>query len=805
MAKAIASSNILRGALAAAVIIIFVVAGTEPAHAVNPCCDVTAINPATHVVTAREVRSGRLFQFTVNNAAALARLRVGQAVYANFAARQVSLDGRSVAGTITAIAAAPAIPAARPGGSAPAPAATPPAPASKPTTSSSSAPNTGASTVPANISASEPTTTGAIRGATASNPPAASGNITVTNSRQSAPSVQPGALGPVARAPQIRPIGIQLPQVTVGPPQVLTAGGAISRTAIIPPGSRASRVNQNVIHLRGIEDIAAATDLPQGARDFLILHARSLPPNEVDHYIVNKQLAEQWFRDHPEPEDVHQAATHANTHAGCHAISMHCAGEAAKHAEGEAERQSEALLQQAQDEWRHVTGEVSKDWNAVEGCFADHTLQVNNIPVKFTDVTPEISLNYSRDGKTSNQYGSASGSVSGSVAFGIPMSADFNAQLDLFYIPCLPFAVRPRSLGASGVLSTGNVLQTSVAASGQFDQLFTIPPTGGPRIPIEVFPIVIAGVPVAEMDVSVYFDGTLEVDGKGNFRGDAKLESKHLTNFDFACSGSGCALHQQNVSLPVTTTESAQIQGRLHIKPAVYAALQLDFDVDALSARAGPQPYLLGEIYGCSSTTASQTQGGPSTAQERYALTADLDWGLELRAEALVGNKKVGEKKWNLLQRHIAFRDLAHSNALVPAVSAGAQLVSGEPIPFAMQMPACYPYTDPIEYRVRWSGGAVASNGVPANSAPLRTPAILAASRKQPASAPGNCTTMADQSDCWGNPLQPTALTLVWPSPGNYALSVTAVGDKHGRKFDSGASAQAQITVSQPPAPSGNR
>src|SRR5262249_35514636 len=145
------------------------------------------------------------------------------------------------------------------------------------------------------------------------------------------------------------------------------------------------------------------------------------------------------------------------------------------------------------------------------------------------------------------------------------------------------------------------------------------PPTGGPHFPIEVIPIVIAGVPVAEMDVSVYVDGTVDVNGQGTLNGAMKVQTMENTSFDFQCSGQACSLNQHSVPAPVTATESVKVDGRIHVKPAVYAALQLDFDIDLLSARAGPQPFLLGEIYGCSSTTAAQSSAGTSSSQELYA------------------------------------------------------------------------------------------------------------------------------------------------------------------------------------------
>jgi hypothetical protein len=163
---------------------------------------------------------------------------------------------------------------------------------------------------------------------------------------------------------------IVIPPVSYGPPQMISSAGPAPGGLPGRPGS----VNANVVRLRGIDGIKSATGIPQGAKDFLLMHARTLPPGEVDNYVVNAKLAEEWFKTHPGPESVKRAAAKGDGHTGCNSISVNCAEEAAKHAEDEAARQSQRLLEEAQSEWKHVTGEAEHDWNMVEGCFADQPL-----------------------------------------------------------------------------------------------------------------------------------------------------------------------------------------------------------------------------------------------------------------------------------------------------------------------------------------------------------------------------------------------------------------------------------------------
>ncbi len=58
----------------------------------EPCCNITAINGATRIVTAQG-KAGTTFQFEVKDAALLRSLRVGQAVNANFTTGQVRIHG----------------------------------------------------------------------------------------------------------------------------------------------------------------------------------------------------------------------------------------------------------------------------------------------------------------------------------------------------------------------------------------------------------------------------------------------------------------------------------------------------------------------------------------------------------------------------------------------------------------------------------------------------------------------------------------------------------------------------------------
>ena len=648
-----------------------------------PCCTITAVNAATGIVSGSVTSNANVFQFKVANKRTLAGLKVGQAVYANFTTRQVSLDGRVACCTV--------------------------------------------STGP-----SAPTT-------------ARTGAAPVTATGQHAP------LG--AKLPAI---SLALPSVGYGTPQTVSpttprVAGPLPRfEARTVRATIAGRVmTSNIIHLRGLDGIEQAPGIPDGARRLLEMHVRKLQAGEPDHYIVNLDLANQWLATHPVPDDIQPIATDANTHSGCHSFSMHCAEESAAHAADQAQH----LIDQATDSWNHASNELSKQWNTVEACFADNTLPLPDVPVKF-NTSPGMTI----DLASAVSGGGTSMRVEGSLGLSFPMESDFQARLDLFYIPCLPFVVRPKELAADGTITIGEDLKASASASGKFAKTFTIPPTGGPRIPIEVIPIVIAGVPVAEMDVSAYIEGNVAVAAQGTVAGSFEVKNPHKAAFGFACSGHGCSGSSHGLPDPTTATENASIKGTLSIRPDIFTAVQLDFDVDALSARAGPEPYLLGQAAGCVAGAAAQSTSGASSSSENHALVADLDWGVDLRAEALIAGKIVGDKYQHSFtaNKHLWFRDLAPggSTALDVLVTPVGDAVANKPATYKMRMPSCYPYTGAVHYQIAWTGGG------------------------SPAPNP-SCKWQSNGGTCDFDAGKDLLVSINWGGAGNRTLDVLAAGDKH--------------------------
>jgi len=75
--------------------------GAQGGKPLTPCCSITGIDPRMSTVTAKETATGKTFSFKATNPSLLNSLKVGQAVYANFATRQVSVDGLEPCCSIT--------------------------------------------------------------------------------------------------------------------------------------------------------------------------------------------------------------------------------------------------------------------------------------------------------------------------------------------------------------------------------------------------------------------------------------------------------------------------------------------------------------------------------------------------------------------------------------------------------------------------------------------------------------------------------------------------------------------------------
>jgi hypothetical protein len=585
-------------------------------------------------------------------------------------------------------------------------------------------------------------------------------------------------------APPVAAIGYNLPTISYGepmPPPSLTESLEVAAAAVQIPGfetvtATASiggrSANNELIVVRGRAGIDNAP-IREDARRLLAMHVDKLQLDESSVYFFDPVVATQWLNSKPAlPENIQPVeedndddGPDCDGPAAIAANPAECAQVGAERTQEAIEAELERFQERAQDHWDDATEELADVWDEALNCFSDHVLPGGTVPVRF-DITPTMTVSLSQSGAR----GSASGTLSGSVGLGIPMEADLQAKVDFFYIPCLPFVVRPRSITVTGDLTVGEQLTIDARATGEFEKTYTIPPSGGPRIPIQVIPVIIGGVPVAVIDISAYIEGEVTVAGNGDVTGNLTLSNEHLTTFDFTCGGNGCRTGNRGVptaSTPVTTTQEVTIQGEVSAKPGIYTALMVTLNGNVLGARLGPQPYLLGTAMGCGNATATQTNGGNSTGEQNAAFIADLDWGVDFRAEALVGGKVVenGTYRDSIIDpRHVWFRDLVPggSSALRAALAGPSAAATGQPAVYRLRMPSCYPYAEDTTYRVSWTGAP------------------------QPSAVPESaCSWDAANSSgrCEFDPARELELRFAWPTAGDYSLAAVLVGDDH-QNFD---------------------
>ena len=588
------------------------------------------------------------------------------------------------------------------------------------------------------------------------------------------PAIPGMAAGPAGGLGQGRPSSAKtyaLPTISVGEP-VRASGKTRARLPAV-----------KTRHLRGLDEINDSS-LAESAKIALMMHVGQLPENASNHYIVIPELAADWAKTHAVPDDMKPKKKKKKKKKCDWTHSGGCADKV----KATVQDVWDSATEEWREAWKKNTRKLAEAWNEAQECFADHTLKLADIPLRF-DLPVNFPLDVERDGKKSGGSGSASGKARGTLDVGLPVQGDFRAEVEFFYIPCLPFAVRPKSVGADGEMTVTADLRARVQADGKFDAEFMIPPGGGPAIPVAVLPIVIAGVPVAILDVSVYFDGSVRVGGEGDLDGRVRLKAPYKNDFDFSCSGRGCKGKMKRVPMPATTTEDVMLKGALYVQPAVYTALQLSLNFEALAGRAGPQPFLYGELRGCAAASGMQNTSGASTGQNFHALAFDLDWGVELRAEALVAGEQVEEFVTEVMRRqHIWFGDIAPggSTAIIPALSGPAQLGVNSSGAFTLASRPCFPYGSPVEYHVAWAGGAMPGTVA---SKPSIGGGVMTTKGGGGATS---CTLGSGTGSCKVKPGNAGTFALAWPSPGTYTVTATPVRDEHGREYKA---ERAQFTV----------
>ncbi len=446
-----------------------------------------------------------------------------------------------------------------------------------------------------------------------------------------------------------------------------------------------------------------------------------------------------------------------------------------------ADDQWDKLIAQATEQWEEIAEKLNYCTGSTDG-WKDHALTGPLSRVQFSS-SRTIPLSASR----SAEKGSLKGGVTVNVNVGVPITGDVLVGTEFFYIPCLPGVYRFKSIATEGTVTIGEQLGVSVQAQGAFNKTL---PVGEYQIPLYVIPVVINGVPVAEFDISAHLEGNVVVDIKADAKGQFTLTNLHTVRFNVDCSGQRCSAKDRkgeppSVTSSTTTSESASVGGVVTVTPKLYTALEANFDINVLTARAGPEPMLIGEGAGCLGATGTQASGAGATSAQGGSMMADLDWQVEFRAEALVLDDRVGKPYVDTIRArdHLWWKDLTPggSSALVPSVTGPAQASTGQPVEYAVRL-VCHPWNRPVKYRITWTGTA--------------SPSIVPGA--------GNpCTWGAGTGDCTFAHDRDLKFRLSWSTAGAQTLSVAMVGDAHVSRFNPAPPAR-KLTITVAAAGGGN-
>lgn len=430
------------------------------------------------------------------------------------------------------------------------------------------------------------------------------------------------------------------PDIASPKPKVSVATGPVTRTPS-RPGAHwetrrlsttvdGKRADVEVFHLRGFDGIEAA-DIPESAKAFLLTHAKTLPPDDVAHYVVNKKQIEEWARTHPMPETLKKKKeTHRKR--GCNSISMKCAKEGVKHVSKEVSKQTEALRQEARREWDDVSREVGRGLKMAEGalreCFADHPVKSGPIRVPPLDIPTKVRV-------AGAAVKDKRGKVDGRANISLPMRlTDATVEVSAFIIPCaitvpqLPIWIRPRSVSLEGVLTVDSTLDLELNANGTVRERIEL--KAPPEMDFFTTVFFIHSVPV-ELDLGVGFEAQVDIEASGIMHAKLCDVRQRKVRLDFECDGKGCRGQQRELPVQFQPIRDLQVTAQGHgvVRPAVLTAFTLDVNFGALSARVGPEFYVSAEVRGGARTGSAGTRG-PGSIATAAALSADLYGGVDI-------------------------------------------------------------------------------------------------------------------------------------------------------------------------------
>lgn len=440
-----------------------------------------------------------------------------------------------------------------------------------------------------------------------------------------------GAPGVKAEA-QSMPQGVALPKVSIstGPPRKTPPrSGALWESRRLSATVDGKATDVEVLHLRGLEGIEAA-DIPESAKAFLLTHAKTLPEDEVAHYVLNKKQIEAWAKTQSLPETLKEKKE-KHRKRGCRSISMECARKGVKHVSKEVSKQAEALRKEAREEWKDVSREVGRGLKMAEGalrkCFADHPIKSGPIRIGSLPIPMKV--------KAAGPLAKgADGKVGGKANLSFPMRLDdVTIEVSAFIIPCafavpqVPIWIRPRSVSFEGVLTVDSALDLELNANGKVTKAIQLMKPAA----VDLFRTVvfIHAVPV-ELDLGIELESQLDIKTDGVAHATLCDVRQRRIRLDFECDGKGCRGEQRELKVDFKPIHNFQLdaQGQASVRPWVFTALSFDVNFGALSARLGPEFYVSAEVRGGARAGSTATRRPVVAAA---GLSADLYGGVDIR------------------------------------------------------------------------------------------------------------------------------------------------------------------------------
>ncbi len=347
---------------------------------------------------------------------------------------------------------------------------------------------------------------------------------------------------------------------------------------------------------------------------------------------------------------------------------------------------------------------------------------------------------------TLTMEGNLEGTVNATIRFGIKRKNILGF--------CVPYGVKVRNIHIYGnATSNGGVhLQGTVHYQSSFGPyqiakplLFTYP--------INLYYITIsvgAHLPITTgMEVTANAVGQLSYDGENIVSG----------TFDYNCTLDNCTGTSNFDSSPPsgTDTVTANVNGR--VKPTVYLDIGVRawvYSENLISAQIGLRPNFV-EISGYAGNSCGYVNGDgiPETVD---ALTFDLDRRIDITGRASILGASWSRTLKTGTAKHVSFWDLGGSTAMQPQLHGPASVEIRDPAQYKVKIRSCWPYTDPVTYRLNLGDGS-----------PVQ--------------------------ELKGTPATELTASHTWDTGGSKTVTATSWRDEHGRLLDQPYSRTVEVTL----------